>query len=419
MFSNIPKQRQNAAADKPPTAGTYVQGSCIQLRKFADIAGIDCYRRLIDKLSGLTGGVQGQDFKDCYEDFIANFFDYCQALPLANQNNLAGLFNQGLLRGYSMLLAMDEYYRQPEHQADASQALSKYVAFTAGCMLDIHQVITHKKIVYCDAKDAHQVHGCWDPLLGSLRALGNSYAYKIYAVESGMAHRYAAFNVLLGKACMPQRGMHWISIDQRLLAEWIKILSGESDLWGPFAYALQHYQRFMEGAELFADWVEYQELPEFALVEEFLLWLQKLREEEHADALHDTEYGVAMDLDTLIAGFMSAPEGQRYAETHGGSMSGVLMQFIEAFPMGIHLARISSRMSSLQSTGASAGKNLYALQGWLPASQKHNSLASDSLKVAGNQSAHSRGISLPPAAKVESRQAVSHRNTQPSSQGRH
>ena len=272
MF-NTPKEKAMAEVSLAP-------GAIMQLRDYKqDIYTLERYAQFELKLQTSIGDALASRVYDaCYTALISRYFAYCQAVPVMGQQNLGSLFNQGLLRAYGMQKAVDEYFQQPGVTTDIHAELIRYAVFSAGLLRRIHQLYTAYQIIICDSKG--EFKAVWSSILGDLQQQASSFCYRIRAVERNLNDVNAPINLLLAKNCMPDRGMNWIANSPDIFQQWLKLLTGEQGLIGPFAHALQHSQRFIEGLELDGDWAEYEIVPELELGEALLAWLEQLNEHD-------------------------------------------------------------------------------------------------------------------------------------------
>lgn len=315
MF-NTPKETTTPELSLAP-------GAILQLRDYKrDIYKLERYAQFELKLQSSIGdALASRAYDACYTALISRYFAYSQAIPVKGQQNLGSLFNQGLLRAYGMQKAVDEYFQQPSVATEVHAELIRYAVFSAGLLRRIHQLYTAYQIIICESKG--EFKAVWSPVLGDLQQQASSFCYRIRAVERNLNDVNAPINVLLAKNCMPDRGMNWIANSPDIFQQWLKLLTGEQGLIGPFAHALQNSQDFIEGLDLDGDWAEYEIVPELELGEALLAWLEQLNEHDLrrlSDAVVDTDEGIAFELELLFKAYINSPQGQMMTERMGGGI---------------------------------------------------------------------------------------------------
>lgn len=355
MFNN--KEDKGAAVNGSKLlagAKLYQPGALLPLEDFDKIFTRECYRNIRQQMRRASSELSDDTYATYYHGLLARYFDYVQALPATGQRDLGSLFNQGLLRAYSMQRAVHEYYQQPQHIDEPMQPLIQYVAFSAGLLLQLYEVYTSYQVLFCHPKRG-EFKGLWNPMLGNMYQQGNGFYYKFYACSRPVQAVHEEINVMLAQQVMPDLGMAWIAGQPKLLQQWINMLKGSSDVWGPFAYALQHYQRFMHGAEFAADWIEeFEFVAELEAGEAFMEWLQQLQAEDLqrlAAHIKETKLGVALDLKNLAQHFSQTPEGRKLMQAQGGLVArhaGVEIAFREAFPLGLDAQLQAARQQTSQ-----------------------------------------------------------------------
>ena len=409
MFRSKPEK--NSTIKQAPQRGSYRPSVMYNIIPFTDLWRGEHYQHIMQNIENSLPELNAPVFQACYIEFLQQFLSYTQMLPESGQYGLMSLFHQGLLRGYGMHLAVCEYYQQSEHSRDPWQAASKYVAFTAGVLMDIYQVQTNYQVVFCHPMKG-TVAGHWNPLLGSLTEQAKGHGLKIYAIDSGLGHMVGHFNLLLARACMPATGRQWIGADQRMLSEWIHLLVGEQSLWGPFAHALEHHKRFTDGLELPPYLLDEIEAPDMAAGDAFYAWLQQLTEHEQAamkGMLRDSDWGVALDLPALAREFAKSPAGRVLSETVGSTIAlhaAVISQFRDLFPMGVD-AQIKARHSGL-GLGVQTERSFLISKDSLPAGKGRGALPADTHQVIPEKPIISHGVqklgeSMPAQSKTQTR----------------
>lgn len=375
MFRNTDEEKKLTSNNDPGKQRSCF-GVCLAIKSFSDLMHIECYKNIVNNLDKIAVYLNKESFSYCYRDLLDSYFSYTQAIPELGKASLASLFNHSLLRAYSMQLAVNEYYQQSDNQSDSNQELARYIAFSAGLLMDISQIYTHSKVVVCN--ESGRAKGIWDPFRGSLQQLASGGFYKVYPSESILLNRSSQLSLLLSRSCMPKVGMDWIAQDEFMLGEWIKLICAEPGVIGPFAYALQHFQRFMLGIEIPADWLGHGLFPEWELGEDFFRWLQSLNDTDVAalgEAVQNTAEGTFLDLDTLSKAFEKTAAGRVLSETHGGTIAlhaAIASQFRDIFPFGVDaVIKARGRSSGVGFSGSQGAKRGIIMPKGLVKAQKN------------------------------------------------
>ena len=232
-------------------------------------------RWIMDQLTHLSH-LDEEYYQVTYAEFVVNFAEYVQIVPMYMTAYLGSLLNESLGMGFASL---HHHLHQPEgHVLNkiAPDPLLGFAIFSAGLLLNLARMATNQRIMLT-TEDGSFLR-TWNPMAGSLKDFGDFY--KLRFVHDAYAGVNYALTILLARQIMPPVAFEWLSSDELIFSEWLNALRGTTNLGGRVAAALDaakekeaFLQQLLHELSLEQHDVEQLNCPETEYGEAFYQWL--------------------------------------------------------------------------------------------------------------------------------------------------
>ncbi len=215
-------------------------------------------------------GLPSEHYEEFYIQFINNFVEFVQVIPITIDDVLSSLLNQGLVRGLNVLNQF--IIEHPE-----APLIERYAAFTAAVLLDIANIVTQYKIYITDQEGNFIKR--WDVFASSLVRDDEAEFYKIIPLLGYYQRAKNNLVLLLAKQIIPESGFSWLASKLVVFIDWLEALKGEDgEGTTRFKLVLEHYLHSeTQGVARDLPSTEVQQMDSSAthLADSFMSWLRQ------------------------------------------------------------------------------------------------------------------------------------------------
>lgn len=155
---------------------------------------------------------------------LNNLVNHCQSLPDTFNSYYAhscGLLDHALNRTEAALHLFRQFIVQDGDELTEEQQLWLYALFSAGLLQGVGKLQIDYRVVLFDMNG--QLLKQWNPLLGSLVAVGSYYQHEFQSEHDDALRR--RLNLLLARLLMPASGFTWIASNPQVLSIWLALLN--------------------------------------------------------------------------------------------------------------------------------------------------------------------------------------------------
>lgn len=254
-------------------------------------------------------------FDKYYQTLIHNFIEHVQVLPVEYGQELGGLIQDGLRRGYMALKLLNDTESKP------STPLYTYAVFSVALLADVYHIMGNQKAMISDAEGKYIAE--WCPYAGSMVGRGDYYKLREFSgVLESLKH---AANPLIATKILPEEGLSWLSGDSGIFDMWLAVLTGHEDWAGKLGQLIKLMKLHIKDAALEAIIglvpLKFLEADYTADAEAFLKWLkdqiveEKITVNKKDSIAHVTEEGLVFDWEKVFERFAAV-----YSKSPGSVM---------------------------------------------------------------------------------------------------
>jgi hypothetical protein len=252
---------------------SYHQGKVIPVLPAKVLLRSPGHQALIDQVR-LMSALPNDQFELLYQNFLNNFAEYVQLLPVKATARLGSLLNLSLLYGVNAL-----HYLTENH--DNVDSVERYSLFTAAVLYNVEASLIHQRVFITEKGGAHLAD--WVFSRGSLWDQSAEW-YKLFPYRANFVRLRDPVVMLLAKQLLPVEGYDWITSHWSVFVEWLDALS-QTGLQGMRFNFILDIIRFDE-QDLYLDHlpeveVEVEESEDTLIADEFFQWLEREIEEDH------------------------------------------------------------------------------------------------------------------------------------------